>query len=235
MTPAPQRVAIVTGGNRGIGLEICRGLARLDCHVILTSRDLQKGQQAVEQLRGSGQITAHELDVTSAESVESLKAFVVREFNRVDVLVNNAAIYLDSGVSAFDVDLDTFHATMETNLYGPLRLCQAFVPMMRQQNYGRVVNVSSSAGQLSSMPGYSAAYRVSKTALNALTRVMAVEVRGKNVKINTMDPGWVRTDMGGSSAPRNVEQGADTAIWLATLPDDGPTNGYFRDRTPIEW
>lgn len=229
------RIAIVTGGNRGIGLEICRGLARLGYHVILTSRDLKKGQEAAEKLRDSGQITVHQLDVTSADSVESLTAFVLREFKRVDALVNNAAVYLDEGVSVLEVEMDTVQATFATNLYGPLMLCQAFVPLMRQQNYGRVVNVSSEAGSISAMPGYTAAYRMSKAALNALTRILASELRGKNIKVNSMCPGWVRTDMGGAGAPRSPEQGADTAIWLATLPDDGPTNGYFRDRKPIAW
>lgn len=230
-----QRIAIVTGGNRGIGLEICRGLARHGYHVILTSRDLKKGQQAADQLRGSGQITTHQLDVASADSVESLKVFVLREFQRVDALVNNAAVYLDEGVSVLDVEMDTVRATFETNLYGPLRLCQAFVPMMRQRNYGRVVNISSQMGTISEMSGYTSAYRMSKAALNALTRIVASETREKNIKINSMCPGWVRTDMGGAGASRSPQQGADTAIWLATLPDDGPTNGYFRDRKPIAW
>jgi NAD(P)-dependent dehydrogenase (short-subunit alcohol dehydrogenase family) len=235
MSSTQQPIAIVTGGNRGIGVEICRGLARLGYHVILTSRDLQKGQQTAEHLRGSGQITVHQLDVTSAESVQALKAYITQEFKRVDALVNNAAVYLDEGVSVLDVDMDTVRTTFETNLYGPFMMCQAFVPMMHQQNYGRVVNVSSEAGSIHSMPGYTAAYRMSKAALNALTRIVASEVRGKNIKVNSMCPGWVRTDMGGSGASRSPEQGADTAIWLATLPDDGPTNGYFRDRRPIDW
>lgn len=230
------RIALITGANRGIGYEACRQLAKMGLHVILTSRDASRGQKAADQLRGQGgEITFHALDVTIPESITELRDFVRREFGRLDVLVNNAAVYLDEGVSVFNLDMETMRATIETNLYGPLLMCQAFVPMMRQQNYGRVVNVSSGAGALSDLGGGTAAYAISKAGLNALTRIVASEVRGRNIKINAMCPGWVRTEMGGAGAPRSVEEGADTLVWLATLPDDGPTNGFFRDRKPIAW
>jgi NAD(P)-dependent dehydrogenase (short-subunit alcohol dehydrogenase family) len=152
--------------------------------------------------------------------------------------VNNAAAYLDEGVSVLDVELDTVRATMENNLYGPLLLCQALVPGMIRRGYGRVVNVSSGAGQLSSMADYAPSYSISKAGLNALTRMVADAARSagaKNVLVNAVDPGWVRTDMGGAGAPRSVEQGVDTIVWLATLPDGGPTGGFFHDRKPIPW
>ena len=131
--------------------------------------------------------------------------------------------------------VSAFNATLETNFYGPLKLCRAFVPLMRENDYGRIVNVSSSMGSIASMGGRSAAYKLSKTALNALTRIMADEVGKENIKVNTMSPGWVRTDMGGSNAPRSLAEGADTIVWLATLPDDGPSGGFFQDRSPIAW
>jgi len=229
----PSRIALVTGGNRGIGLEICRELAALDYHVILASRDLAKGTQAAESLHG--RVTPCALDVTNADSIQQIHAFVQQEFGRLDVLVNNAAIYLDKGVSVLQVKVDTLKTTLETNLYGPLLLSQAFIPLMQVNNYGRIVNISSDVAIIENLAGWSTAYRLSKVGLNALTRMLAAEVSGINIKINSMSPGWVKTDMGGSGAPRSVEQGADTAVWLATLPDDGPTNGFFRDRKPIAW
>lgn len=230
------KIALVTGANRGIGFETCRQLADLDFHVILTSRDVAKGQQAVETLQQGGKkVTYHQLEVTDLKSVETLLAYVQKEFGRLDVLVNNAAVYPDEGVSVFSVPLDTVRMTMEINFYGPLYLCRAFVLLMRQQNYGRVVNVSSGGGSLTDMGGRTAAYKISKAALNALTRIVADEVKRYNIKVNSMCPGWVRTEMGGPAAPRSPTEAADTIIWLATLPDDGPTSGFFRDRRPIAW
>jgi NAD(P)-dependent dehydrogenase (short-subunit alcohol dehydrogenase family) len=167
--------------------------------------------------------------------VNSIKDFVIDKFGRLDVLVNNAGIHLDSDKRGLDVPLNEVRETFEVNVNGPLRLSQAFLPLMKEHNYGRVVNVSSNMGSLSKMSGQSAAYRMSKAALNAMTRVLASEMRGHNIKINTMSPGWVRSDMGGPSAPRSLEEGADTIIWLATLPDDGPTGGSFKDREPLAW
>lgn len=231
-----QRIAIVTGGNRGIGYEVCRGLVERDYHVLLASRDLGKGQQAADQLRTrKGMVTAYALDVTDAFSVRAFEEAVRREHGRADVLVNNAAVYLDEGTSIFDVPIERVRATFETNLYGPLMLCQAFLPLMIENRYGRIVNISSQAGQLSDISTFAPSYSLSKTALNGLTRILAQETRGQNIKVNSMCPGWVQTDMGGSGAPLTAEQGADTAIWLATLPDDGPTDGFFKERQPIEW
>jgi NAD(P)-dependent dehydrogenase (short-subunit alcohol dehydrogenase family) len=231
-----QRVALVTGGNRGIGFAVCKGLAQAGLPVILGSRDIEKGLLAAGSLQKEGfMVDPHQLDVTDPASIEATRKFINREFRRLDVLVNNAAVHLDSSKSFLNIPVEIVHHTFEANFYGALRLCQAFIPMMKKQKYGRVVNVSSEMGSLSKMRGRSGAYRTSKAALNALTGVLACELKGYNIKVNTMAPGWVRTDMGGPSAPRSPEQGADTIIWLATLPDDGPTGGYFKDREPIAW
>jgi len=230
------RVALVTGGNRGIGLETCRQLGQQGMHVLLTSRDRDNGEAAADSLRREGyEISYHQLDVTDVAGVVALREFVERKFGRLDILVNNAGVYLDQSRSIFEVPLNDIRLTMDINFYGPLHLCRAFVPLMKEYDYGRVVNVSSGYGSITDMGGRTAAYRMSKTALNALTRIVADEVRGYNIKVNAMCPGWVRTDMGGPAAPRSVTEGADTILWLATLPDDGPTSGFFRDREPIAW
>jgi NAD(P)-dependent dehydrogenase (short-subunit alcohol dehydrogenase family) len=234
--PTLARIALVTGANRGIGFEVCRQLARSGNKVILTARSADAGQRAAASLRREGlDVVFHPLDVTDAQSVTAARQFVEREFGRLDILVNNAGVDLDDGVSVFDVSPGLVQQTFDTNTIGPLRMCQALVPLMRQQNYGRVVNVSSGSGQLTGMGGYTAAYAMSKTALNALTCIVADEVSAYNIKVNSVCPGWVRTDMGGPNAPRSVEQGADGIVWLAMLPDDGPSGGFFRDRKPVSW
>ena len=231
------RIALVTGGNRGIGLEICRQLAQQGLTVILAARDASKGKAAVKALNEERlAVEFHRLDVTSCRSIRACVASVAERCGRIDVLVNNAGIMIDPRGSRFlDSKLDTYRDTFETNLYGPLQLAQAVVPVMKANRYGRIVNVSSGQGQLSEMSAGTPAYRMSKTALNALTRILAAEFHDNNILVNSMCPGWVRTAMGGESAPRTPEEGADTALWLATLPDDGPTGGFFRDRKPIPW
>ncbi len=235
---ATQRVAVVTGANRGIGLEITRQLAKLGLKVILTARDATKGEIARVALAKAGlDVTFHPLDVADDASIEQFRRYAEKELGRWDILVNNAGVYLDGSQSSVEVAADTFRRTVEINLTGPLLLSQAAIPLMRKNRYGRIVNVSTDMaahdGALSS-GGYPS-YRISKAALNAMTRVMSADLRGTNILVNAMSPGWVRTDMGGASAPRSVEQGADTAVWLATLPDGGPTGNYFRDRKPIRW
>jgi NAD(P)-dependent dehydrogenase (short-subunit alcohol dehydrogenase family) len=175
------------------------------------------------------------LDVGNPAEIEQVKTWVIQEFGRLDGLINNAAVYPDAGQGLVDLPMEVFLHTFEINTFGPLILCQAFIPLMKKQNYGRIVNISSGMGAISTMGGYTGAYRASKAALNAITRILASEVHRYNIKVNAMCPGWVRSDMGGRGAPRSLEQGADTAVWLATLPDDGPTNGFFRDRYPIAW
>lgn len=234
------RTALVSGANRGIGFEIVRGLARLGILAVIGARDPKDGAGAAEKLQSEGlDIPVVALDVDSEESAAQAVAEVKRIYGRLDILVNNAAILIDAPggfkASLFDLKAETLRRTMETNLLGPIRLIQAAAPLMREQEYGRIVNMSSGAGQLAEMGSGYPAYRMSKAALNALTRIAANELGGGNIKVNAMCPGWVRTDMGGANADRSPEEGADTAVWLATLPDDGPTGGFFRDRKPIAW
>ncbi|HUN08563.1 MAG TPA: SDR family oxidoreductase [Aggregatilineales bacterium] len=230
-------VALVTGANRGIGQEACKHLAKHGFTAILTSRDLAKGERVAAELQSAGlDIIYMPLDVTSAASIEQLAADVKAAFGRLDVLVNNAAVYLDEGVSVFDVPIDAFRVTFETNFYGPLLLCRAFMPLMIERHYGRIINVSSEYGSLAHMGGYTAAYKLSKTALNGLTRTLAAEARRfGDIKVNALCPGWVRTEMGGQHAPRSVQDPMADVLWLATLPADGPTGGFFRDKQPIPW
>ena len=235
-----RRVALVSGANRGIGLEVVRQLAKLGMTAVLGSRDRKKGAAAEAKLVSEGiEAPLVALDVTDANSVASAVAHVHARFGRIDVLVNNAGIALDGSrspvSSVLEVSPEIVARTLDANTLGPLRLIQAVVPLMRAQGYGRIVNVSSGLGQISAMGGSWPGYRMSKTALNALTRIVAAEVGSANIKVNAMSPGWVRTDMGGPSAPRSVAQGADTIVWLATLPDDGPTGLFFEDRKPIAW
>jgi NAD(P)-dependent dehydrogenase (short-subunit alcohol dehydrogenase family) len=227
------RVALVSGGNRGIGLEICRQLADRGGAVILGSRDEESGRKAADNL--SGNIVGHQLDVGDEKSVDRLASFVEEEFGRLDILVNNAGISNDHGQRGANADLERVREALEANLFGAWRLCEIAIPLMQRNGYGRIVNVSSGMGALEDMGGGSPGYRVSKTALNALTRILASELRGSGILVNSVCPGWVQTDMGGSRAPRPVEEGADTPVWAATLPNGGPTGGFFRDRRPIPW
>lgn len=238
-----KRVAVVTGGNRGLGYGTARQLAEQGYKVVLTARHPSKGEEAAEELcRHKLDVLFHTLDVTRDDSVAQFGEFVQSHCGRVDVLVNNAGVLNDGsvgtgggGMSVFNVNLDIMRGTLDVNLYGPLRLAQELVPVMKHQHYGRVVNISSGMGQLSEMGGRYPAYRISKTALNALTRILAAETAGYNILVNSICPGWVRTDMGGPSAERSVEQAVQGIVWAATLPDDGPTGGFFRDGQRIEW
>jgi NAD(P)-dependent dehydrogenase (short-subunit alcohol dehydrogenase family) len=233
-----QPVAIVTGAYRGLGLETARRLAALGYLVLLTARRESQGQSAARALAAQGlPVRFHRLDVTDESSIQALME-TVRGLGRLDVLVNNAGIAPDLGsdspdTSVFRASLDAVRQAMETNALGPLRLCQVLIPLMKGR--GRVVNVSSGMGQLDDMNGCCPGYRLSKVSLNALTRIFADELQGTGVKVNSVCPGWVRTDMGGEHAPLSVEQGAEGIVWAATLPPDGPTGGFFRDNRPIRW
>ena len=230
------RVVLVTGGNRGIGHEIVRRLAEQGLTTVLTARDLGKAEVAALPFERDGlPVVARRLDVTDQSSVDELAAALEAEPGRLDVLVNNAGVLLDDSVSGTEPDLDLIRATLETNLLGAWRVTAVLLPLMRRGGYGRIVNISSGSGQLSDMWGGSPGYRVSKTSLNAMTRILAHELAGTGVLVNSCCPGWVETDMGGPNAARSVAEGADTPVWLATLPDDGPTGGFFRDRKPIPW
>ena len=233
---AETRVALITGANRGIGLETARQLARLGVVAVIGSRDLAKGQAAAESLKSEGlDAPVVQLDVTDAASVARGVAEATSFFGRIDILVNNAGIFTDRHIPALEIAPDHVEEIFQANTIGPLRMIQAVVPGMKERGYGRIVNMSSMLAQLKDMGPLKPGYRMSKTALNALTRVVAAEVGPGNIKVNTMSPGWVKTDMGGMDAPRTVAEGADTAVWLATLPDDGPSGGFFESRKAIPW
>jgi NAD(P)-dependent dehydrogenase (short-subunit alcohol dehydrogenase family) len=230
-----KKIALVTGANKGLGFETCRQLAQLGLSVILSARDINKGKTAAEQLVDRGlNVAFYHLDVPDRSHVDRIIYKVEKQFGRIDVLVNNAAILYDTWQSAVDADFDTVNEAIRTNLFGPWKLSQMCIPMMKRNKYGRIVNVSSGAGSLHYMTGGTPAYSVSKAALNALTRILAAELRGTHVLVNAIDPGWVATDMGGHGG-RPVEEGARGIVWAATLPDKGPNGGFFYDGKPVPW
>lgn len=234
------RVALVTGANRGIGLETAAALARRGVLTVIGSRSVERGQAAVQSLEREGlTLPVVALDVTDEASVRAAVAETLGLFQRIDILINNAGVMLD-GVASGAGTIATMTpqvmaATFDVNLHGPLRMLKAVLPIMRDQSYGRIVNVSSSLGQLAEMGAGHPAYRMSKTAQNALTRTAAAEIGQGPIKINAVCPGWVKTDMGGPDAPRSIAEGAETIVWAACLPEDGPTGGFFRDKAPIAW
>ena len=228
--------AIVTGANRGIGLEIARQLVKEGVRVVLGSRDPVKGERAAKSLKAGDLALSHALDVNDTKSVRRFVAFVEKECGVPAILVNNAGVYPEeSDARVAGTRTAIWRETFETNLFGAVRMCREVVPLMERVRYGRVVNMSSGLGQVSKMGAGSPAYRVSKAALNAFTATLAAEVKAAGILVNSMSPGWVRTDMGGADAPRSVEEGAETAVWLALLPASGPTGQFFRDRKPIPW
>jgi NAD(P)-dependent dehydrogenase (short-subunit alcohol dehydrogenase family) len=231
------KVAIVTGGNRGLGREIARQLLKAEMLVVIGSRNEKGCAAAVEELaREGGKVAGYPLDVIDTHSVQRFVQQVERQHGAPSVLVNNAGVYPESRAAKVeDTPTSLWRETLETNLFGAVRMCREVVPHMRRLRYGRIVNVSSGLGQLHQMGAGSPAYRVSKAALNALTATLAAEVADAGILVNSMSPGWVRTDMGGQEAPRSVEEGADTAVWLSLLPSNGPTGQFFRDRKPIPW
>lgn len=226
-------VAVVTGANRGIGFEVCRQLAELGYAVVLGSRDAGKGQWAAGRI-GHEAIEACRLDVADDRSVLEAAAWVGERYGRCDVLVNNAAIHYDPGARAVTADLAVVEEAMQTNLYGAWRTIQAFLPLLRSSPHGRIVNVSSEGGSLASMGAGAPAYSISKASLNALTLILAAELRGTGILVNAVCPGWVATDMGGPGG-RPVADGAASVVWGVTLPDDGPTGGFFRDGRSLRW
>ena len=236
---AARRIAIVTGGNRGIGREIARQLMQKDVFVVIGARDPAKGKRAAEELQreaGDDNVAAYPLDVNDTRGVQRFVEQVQKQHGTPGILVNNAGVFPESYENkVVDTSTALWRETFETNLFGAVRMCREIVPRMRKLRYGRIVNVSSGMGQIQKMGEGSPAYRVSKAALNALTATLAAEVDGSGILVNSMSPGWVRTDMGGEGANRSVEEGADTAVWLCLLPSNGPTGQFFRDRKPIPW
>jgi len=226
------RIALVTGGNRGIGLEVCRQLAERGYIVLLGSRDRAHGEAAARTI--SGDVGTVVLDVADPEAAQRVASEVEARHGRLDVLVNNAGVHYDTWQSVETADWKIVREAYEVNVFGAWRMAQTFVPMMRKAKWGRIVNVSSEAGSLDSMGDGTPAYSTTKAALNALTRVLAGELRGTGILVNAVCPGWTATDMGGSGG-RPVAQGAASVLWAVDLPDDGPSGGFFRDGKPIPW
>ncbi|MFX1575208.1 MAG: SDR family oxidoreductase [Promethearchaeota archaeon] len=228
------RVALVTGGNRGIGFEICHQLAKVGLTVILTARDEDNGEKAVIQLENEGlKVDFHQLDVTDIISINEVVDYVRNKYGKLDILINNAGISLDGRRSILNVDMDIVRKTMETNFIGPFKLIQVFISLLKESGDGRIINVSSGMGSFSNAVSGSPAYSISKTALNALTYKISMELP-REIKVFSMSPGWVRTDMGGQYAPRSVEEGADTAVWLSTA-KNVQTGKFYMDRKEISW
>jgi NAD(P)-dependent dehydrogenase (short-subunit alcohol dehydrogenase family) len=236
-----KRVAIVTGGNRGMGLETCRQLGALGYRVILTARDRTLGEAAAQKLVAEGHdVEAFRLDLTRTDDIAALIAHIHLHIKRVDVLVNNAGVYLEiSGstennlMSALSTQTSLVRIILESNLLGPFALTQGILQIMNERGYGRVVSLSSAMGQLSDMGGGAPGYRIACVGINAMTKLFAEELEGTNVLVNCVDPGWVRTHS--PDATRSIEEGVVTTVWLATLPDGGPSGQFFRDKRPIPW
>jgi NAD(P)-dependent dehydrogenase (short-subunit alcohol dehydrogenase family) len=228
-------VVVVTGGNRGIGFEICRQLAARGAQVVLTARQPEAGDAALKQLAAQKlNVACHPLDVTDGNSITALRDFLKATYGHIDVLINNAGIIAKGDAPALKVELAAVRETLETNALGPLRLAQTLVPLLKKGTSPRIVNMSSGMGALTDNDGGYAAYRMSKTAINAVTVILAAELRGA-VAVNAVCPGWVRTDMGGQHATRNVADGADTAVWLALDAPAKLTAKFVCDRKVIPW
>ena len=225
------RIALVTGANRGIGFEICRQLAEIGFQVVLTARDEKKAEASAHRLGAS--VSFQVLDVRDERSVRDALESVKRRFGRLDVLVNNAGISKGSKTLE-DADVEDIKRIMETNFFGPIRTTKAFLPLLRKSDDARIINVSSAMGSLNELGGGYAAYRLSKAGLNAQTILLASELKGSSVKVFSMCPGWVRSDMGGPFAPRSLREGADTVTWLATT-SDARSGAWYRDRREIPW
>jgi NAD(P)-dependent dehydrogenase (short-subunit alcohol dehydrogenase family) len=244
MNSSANRVALVTGANRGIGFEIARRLGRLGYAVLVGARDQRRGQTATERLKAEG-FDAHLviLDVTYQPSIESAAKIIESNYGRLDALVNNAGIMHDSSLKPSETPLDTIREVFEANFFGVIAVTQTLLPLLRKSDAGRIVNLSSSLGSLNMMAdpaSFDGGYRLlgygsSKAAINLFTMQLAHELRDTAIKVNAAHPGWIKKDMGGQDAPGTVEEGADTPVWLATLPESGPTGGFFYERKPMPW
>jgi NAD(P)-dependent dehydrogenase (short-subunit alcohol dehydrogenase family) len=234
--PNTQRVALVTGANRGIGLEAARQLARRGFHAVIASRDEWKGLSAAEGIqRDGGKASFLPLDVRSSDSIGTAARRFGTIADRLDVLINNAGIYPDEGLTILTLPRDRLAQTFQTNTFGPLEVTQAFLPYLRKSDAARIINVSSGYGQLDGLSPGVPSYCLSKLALNGLTIMLAEALRTDRIAVNSMCPGWVRTDMGGPSATLSVEKGADTAVWLADEAPHELTGKFFRNRREIPW
>ncbi|MBI3593604.1 MAG: SDR family oxidoreductase [Nitrospirae bacterium] len=231
-----KKIALVTGGNRGIGLEVCRQLASSEVQVILTARSEELGLQAQSNLSRSGfSVDFQRLDVTDISTLNSTFNFISKRYGVLDILINNAGILPDGDKSGLNVESETILQVFKTNTLGPLRLSQLFLPLLKKSRAGKIINISSGMGSLNEMAGGYPAYRISKAALNAVTLILSSEMVGLNIAVNSICPGWVKTDMGGRNAARSVEQGATGIVQLALLDKKVPTGKFLRDGQIIAW
>lgn len=228
------KIALVTGANRGMGFAVSEKMAALNYHVIMVGRNDSALKEKTSQLIAKNlSVEAFHADMKEEKDTSKLIEFVTEKYGHLDALINNAGIYIQENI--FSSDENILRETMEVNTFAPFRLMKGFVPLMKKQGYGRVVNVSSGHGTIEGSSTSCPSYCVSKVSLNMLTKLFASEVSGTNVKVNSICPGWVRTDMGGASAPRSIEEGIKGTVWAATLEDDAPNGGFFRDGKPIDW
>lgn len=231
-----QRTALITGANKGIGLETARQLAGKGFHVFLGARDATRGEEAAAQVRqegGHAEFLA--LDVADAHSVHAAAGTLSQRTQQLDVLINNAGIYPDQGVNLLTISREQLGATFQTNTFGPIEMVQVFLPMLRRGKDARIINVSSGLGQLSGLSPDMPSYCLSKLALNGITIMLAQALHGDNIAVNSACPGWVRTDMGGADADRSVAEGADTIVWLAAAAPQALSGKFLRDRQEIPW
>ncbi|GAB2555384.1 SDR family oxidoreductase [Spirosoma aerophilum] len=232
-----QRTALITGANKGIGKEIARQLAQKGYAVFIGARDMAKGREAAEELCEAGyEATFIQLDVNDPVSIRTASGTFSQKADHLDVLVNNAGILEDHGENILDLNVEMLNRTFKANVAGPIQVIQEFLQYLHKSpNGGRIVNVSSGAGSLAKMSTYAPAYSVSKTALNAVTRQFAGALKEHNIAVNCVDPGWVRTDMGGPTASRPVEKGAETIVWLASEAPQSETGKFWHDKQEAEW
>ena len=237
-----KKVALITGANKGLGFEISRQLAQQDIRVVMGVRDGIKGQVAANKLlQADLDVEFHCLDVTDIASIEAIRSYLDKTYGKLDILINNAGVYLDSKQPPSQVSLDIIRQTFETNFIGVVAITQTLLPLIHKSEAGRIVNISSGRGSLTQHSDSSChyaktlAYNSSKTALNAFTVMLAAELKDTAIKVNSADPDWCRTDMGTEAATHSVEEGADTPVWLATLPVDGFNGGFFNSRSPVPW
>lgn len=228
------KTVLITGANRGIGFETARQLAGRGCHVVIGVRSEQQGEKAQRELEKTGKVSLLVLDVSDSRSIASA-ASKFAPIGRLDVLINNAGIFPDEGVSITTISSEQMVSTLQTNTFGPLEMTQAFLPYLKKSEAGRVINISSGYGQLDGLSASAPSYCLSKFALNGVTLMLAEALKEHQIAVNSMCPGWVRTDMGGPSASRSVEEGADTAVWLSTEADQNLSGKFFRDRKEIPW
>lgn len=226
-----KKFALITGGNRGIGFAIAQGLLAQDYEVIITARSIDSATKAAEKL--GGKVIPLALDVSDDRSIDAAIEHLTQKINGLDVLINNAGIYPDQQVDSLTISRELLNSAIQTNTFGPIRMVQACLPLLEKSADARIINVSSGMGEIDSLTTTAPSYSLSKLALNGATIMLSQSLQSKNIAINAMCPGWVRTDMGGTAAPRSPEQGADTAIWLATAAPHSETGKFWRDRVAV--